>query len=55
MLKEVFESSRKFMNRTGCTFDLLLLSPLGDASKHNLAAPTILDSVTEGKNAWLLI
>ena len=55
--QKVFESSRKSVHRLDCTLDLsiALALALGRCFRHTLAVPKILDSVTEGNNAWLLI
>ena len=57
LLQEVFEGPRKSAHRLNSTFDLSVALALafGRCFRHNLAVPTILDSVTEGNNAGLLI
>ena len=57
VLQEVFEGPRKSVHRLSGTFDLsvALALALGRCFRHNLAVPTILDSVTEDNNAGLLI
>ena len=53
LFQEVFGSSRKSVHRLNSTFELSvpLALALGRCFRHNLAVPTILDSVTEGNNA----
>ena len=57
LLQKVFEGSRKFVHRLNSTFDLsvTLALALERCFRHKFAVPTIPDSVTEGKNAGLLI
>ena len=57
LLQEVFGGPRKPVHRLSSTFDLSVAFALSLARcfRHNLAVPTILDSVTEGNNAGLLI
>ena len=45
------------VHRLDCTLviSVALALALGRCFRHNLVRPTILDSVTEGNNAWLLI
>ena len=57
LFQEVFEGPRKSVHRLDSTFDLsvALALALGRCFRHNLAVPTIIDSVTEGNNAGLPI
>ena len=57
LCQEVFEGPRKSVHRLNSTCDpsVVLALALGRRFRHNLAVPTILDSVTEGNIAGLLI
>ena len=55
--QDVFEGPRKSVHRLNSTFllSVALALALGRCFRHNLGMPNVLDNVTEGNNAWLLI
>ena len=57
LFQEIFEGPRKSVHRLKSTFDLsvALTLALWRCFRHNLAVPTIIDSVTEGNDAEHLI